>query len=78
MTYYKIHLTNALSPHTSQNDHSLKSLQIINSGKDVEKREPSYMLVEDVNWRIHYGTQHEGTLKKLKLELIYIHSAIMI
>ena len=36
---------NELSPHTGQNGHHQKNLQIINAGEGVEKREPSYTVV---------------------------------
>ena len=42
---------------------SLKSLQIINVGEGVEKREPSYTVGRNVNWCIHYGKQYGGSLK---------------
>ena len=34
---------------------SLKSLQIINAGESVEKREPSCAIHGNVNWCSHYG-----------------------
>ena len=40
-----------------------KSLQIINAGEDVEKREPSYTAGENVNWSGHYGKQYGGSSK---------------
>ena len=48
---------------------SLKSLQITNAEEDVEKREPSYTVGENVNWYSHYGEQYERSFKKLKIEL---------
>ena len=72
----KIHLSSYL---TSIYDHSiyeafyfyifrflkifLKSLQIINAGEGVEKREPSYTVGGDVNGCSHYGEQYGGSLK---------------
>ena len=50
---------------------SSKSLQIINAGEGVEKREPSCTLGGNVNWYNHYGEQYGGPLKKLKIELPY-------
>ena len=41
-----------------------KSLQIINSGWGVEKREPSYTVGGNVNWFSHNGKQYGGSLKK--------------
>ena len=37
-----------------------KRSQIVNVGKDVEKREPSYTVSENVNWYNHYGKQYGG------------------
>ena len=42
---------------------SPKSLQTINAGEGVEKREPSYTVGESVNWCSHYGEQCGGSLK---------------
>ena len=36
---------------------SLKSLQTINAGEGVEKREPSYTVSGNANWYSHYGEQ---------------------
>ena len=41
----------------------IKSLQIINAGEGVEKREPSYTVGGNVNWCSHYGEQYEVSLK---------------
>ena len=38
-------------------------MQTINVGKDVEKREPSYILVGNPNWYNHYGEQNGIPLK---------------
>ena len=40
-----------------------KSLQIINVGEGVEKREPSYTAGGNVNWCSHYGKQYGGSSK---------------
>ena len=40
---------------------SLISLQIINVGEGVDKREPSYILGGNVNWYKHYGKQYGDT-----------------
>ena len=37
-----------------------KRSQIVNVGKDVEKREPSYTVSGNVNWYNHYGKQYGG------------------
>ena len=51
--------------------HHQKSLQIINTGEDVEKKELCYTVSRNVNWYSHYGEQYGGSLKKLKIELLY-------
>ena len=43
----------------------------MNAGEDVEKREPSYTVGGNVNWYNHYGEQYGGSLKKLKIVLLY-------
>ena len=40
------------------------SLQIVNSGEGVEKREPSYTIGGNANWHSHYGDQCGDALKK--------------
>ena len=40
-----------------------KSLQIVNAGEDVEKREPSYTDGGNVNWCSHYKKQYGGSFK---------------
>ena len=42
---------------------SFKSLQIINAGEGVEKREPSYTVGGTVYWCNHYGKLYGGTQK---------------
>ena len=37
---------------------SSKSLQTINTGEGVEKREPSYTIAGNVNWRNSYGKEY--------------------
>ena len=49
--------------HQSEWPSSSKSLQIINSGEGVEKKEPFYIIVGNVNWYSHYGEQYEDSLK---------------
>ena len=49
----------------------IKSLQIVNVGDSVEKREPSYTVGGNVNWCSHFGEQYGGSLKKLKIEVPY-------
>ena len=43
---------------------SFKSLQMVNSGEGVGKKEPSYTVGENVNWCSHCGKQYGGSLKK--------------
>ena len=56
---------------------SSKNLQIINAGKDVEKRVSSYtvsgkvIVRGNVNWYRHYGRQYGDSLKKLGLKPPY-------
>ena len=42
---------------------SSKSLQTINAGEGVEKREPSCTVVGNVNWYSHYGRWYGDSLK---------------
>ena len=42
----------------------IKSLQITNVVKDVEKRESLYTVSGNVNWCHHYGKQYRGFSKK--------------
>jgi len=42
---------------------SSKSLQTINTGEGVEKREPYYTVGENVNWCNYYGKQYENSSK---------------
>ena len=58
-----------MSPHTGQNAHPSKSLQAINAGEGVEKREPSYTAGGNANW--YSGEQCGDSLKKLEIELPY-------
>ena len=51
--------------HSGQNGHH-QSLQIINAGEDVEKKEPSYITGRNVNWHNHNSTQYEVSLKNQK------------
>ena len=41
----------------------IKSLPTINTGKGVEKREPSYTVGRNVSWCRHYGERHGGSLR---------------
>ena len=42
---------------------TIKNLQTISAGEDVEKREPSYIVGGNANWYSHYGEQCGGSLK---------------
>ena len=37
---------------------AIQSLQTLNAGEDLEKREPSYTVAGNVNWYNHYGQQY--------------------
>ena len=50
---------------------SSKNLQIINAGKDVEKRVSSYTVSGNVNWYSHYGRQYGDSFKKLGIKPPY-------
>jgi len=50
---------------------SSKSLQAMNSGEDMEKRELTHTVGGNVNWYSHWGEQYGGSVKKLKMELLY-------
>ena len=52
-------------------DWLLSNRQEISVGEDAEKRENLHPVGRNVNWCSHYGTQHGGFLKKLRLELHY-------
>ena len=53
-----------ISPHTSQNGrYQSKSLQTINAGEGVEKREPSDTAGGTVNWYSHYREQYGVSFK---------------
>ena len=54
---------------------SSKSLQTINAGEDVGKREPSYPVGRNANWYSHDGEQCGDSLKKLGIKLPF-HPAI--
>ena len=46
-----------------------KSLQAINAGEGVEKREPSYTVGGNANWYSHYGEYCGNPLKKWKYKV---------
>jgi len=43
---------------------SSQNLQTINTGEDVEKRDPSCTVGGNVNWYSHYGKHYGGSLQK--------------
>ena len=51
-----------ISPQTCQNGCHQRP-QITNVGKDVEKREPSYIVGGNVNWCSHCGKHHGSSSK---------------
>ena len=54
----QIKTTMKLTPHTNQNGHHQKNPQTTNAGEGVERKEPSYNVVLNVNWYSHYGEQY--------------------
>ena len=46
---------------TGQNSHHSKTLQIINAGEGLEKREHSYNVGGNVSRYSHYGEQNGGS-----------------
>ena len=52
--------------HTSSEWQVSKSLQTINAGEGVEKREPSYTVGGNANYYSHYGEQCGDSLKNWK------------
>ena len=50
---------------------SSKGLQTVNTGEDVEKREPSCTIGGNVNWYSHYGRHYGNSLKKLGIKPPY-------
>ena len=53
-----------------------KSLQRINAGKSVEKRELPCIIGGTVNWYSHYGEQYGGSLKKGYINHISGHISV--
>ena len=62
---YKSKLQWGVTSHRSEWPSS-KSLQTINVGEGVEKREHSYTVDGNVNWYSHYEGQYGDYLKKMK------------
>ena len=57
--YYEV-LTTSYQPEWP----SSKSIQTINAGEGVEKRELSYTIGRNVHWYNHYRKQYGGSSKK--------------
>ena len=51
---------NEVPPHTSQNDHLQKNLQIINAGESMEKEELSYTVGGNITWYSLYGEPYRA------------------
>ena len=49
----------------------IKDLQTINAAEGVEKKERSCTVGGNVNWYRHYRELDGGSLKKLKIKLLY-------
>ena len=62
-----------LLPHTSQNGHCQKNLQMINAEEDVEKENPPTLLLMQPIWRTVWRF-----LKKLKIELPYDPAVLLL
>ena len=58
----KLKLQRGIISHRSEWPSS-KSLQTINAGEDVEKREHSYTVGGNANWCRHCGEQYGGSFK---------------
>ena len=62
---------NEIAPHTGHNGHHQKSLQTINAGERVKKRECSCTVGENANRYSYYGEHYGYSLKKLGIKLPY-------
>ena len=63
----EIQVKTTMRYHSRQSEWLLsKSLQAINAGEGVEKREPSYTVGENANQYSHYGEQCGDSLKNWK------------
>ena len=58
-----MHVKTTVRYHLTPVRMAIISLQTINAGEGVEKREPSYTVGGNVNWYNHYGEQYGGSLK---------------
>ena len=50
---------------------TIKNLQTVNAGESMKKRERSYTISGNLNGYNHHGEQYAGSIKKLKIELLY-------
>ena len=66
-----------LSLHTGQDGHH-QNFTKSRCWIGVEKREPSYTTGVNVNGYSHYGEQYGGSLKKLKRELPYYPTVLLL
>ena len=63
----EMQIKTTLRYHSRQSEWLLsKSLQVINAGEGVEKREPSYIVGGNANYYSHYGEQCGDSLKNWK------------
>ena len=60
----EMHIKTAMRYHLSLvRMDTIKNLQLINTGEDVEKREPTLTLDGNINWYNNYEEQYGGSLK---------------
>ena len=56
---------------------SSKSFQITNDAEDVDKREPLYAIVGNINWYNHYGKWYEGSSKTKNITIIWSRNPLL-
>lgn len=49
----------------------IRKWEINSIGKDTKKRKPLCTVDGNANWYSHYGKEYEGSLKQLKMQLLY-------
>jgi len=59
----EMHVKTTITYRLTLSEWPSRSLQIINAGEGVEKREPLCTVGENVNWCSHYVKQYGGFLK---------------
>ena len=67
-----IHIETTMRDHLKPECTSSKSLQTINAGEGVEKREPSYTDGGNVNWCSHYRKQYGSSCSSVQ----FSHSVV--